>query len=101
MFKEYWLRLYFLATIFGRVLLRSTTKSLDYYRDTRCREFMQRFVTTGSEMGTLSSSASSSSSSTSSNAATANQLKLPSNAAASSTHTKSPSASKRNIMETT
>ncbi|KAI9590492.1 inositol polyphosphate 5-phosphatase OCRL isoform X1 [Glossina fuscipes] len=40
------------ATIFGRVLLRCTTKSKDYYRDTRTREFMQRFIS--SDVGTLS-----------------------------------------------
>ncbi|XP_061397193.1 type II inositol 1,4,5-trisphosphate 5-phosphatase-like [Musca vetustissima] len=43
------------ATIFGRVLLRSTKKSDDYYRDINCREFMQRFISNG-EMSTLSSS---------------------------------------------
>uniref|UniRef100_A0A1I8QBZ0 Inositol polyphosphate-related phosphatase domain-containing protein n=1 Tax=Stomoxys calcitrans TaxID=35570 RepID=A0A1I8QBZ0_STOCA len=44
------------ATIFGRVLLRSTKKTDDYYRDTHCREFMLRFINAG-EMVTLSSSA--------------------------------------------
>ncbi|XP_059223938.1 type II inositol 1,4,5-trisphosphate 5-phosphatase [Stomoxys calcitrans] len=44
------------ATIFGRVLLRSTKKTDDYYRDTHCREFMLRFINAG-EMATLSSSA--------------------------------------------
>lgn len=90
----------FTATIFGRVLLRSTTKSVDYYRDTRCREFMQRFVTTGSEMGTLSSSTSSSSSSTSSTAAAGGQTKVPANPALAS-HSNTASASKSNIVEMT
>ncbi|XP_037812970.1 type II inositol 1,4,5-trisphosphate 5-phosphatase [Lucilia sericata] len=93
------------ATIFGRVLLRSTTKSVDYYRDTRCREFMQRFVTTGSEMGTLSSSTSSNSSTSSSTAAAGSQAKSPTNAAApppsSSTHSNTASASKSNLVEMT
>lgn len=77
--------------------MRSTTKSMDYYRDTRCREFMQRFVTTG-EMSTLSSSSSSTSPTT-----PAGQVKLPAHTASSSTsHSNTATApAKSNLMETT
>ncbi|XP_037938311.1 type II inositol 1,4,5-trisphosphate 5-phosphatase [Teleopsis dalmanni] len=40
------------ATVFGRVLLRRNSSFKDYVRDTRCREFMLRFIS--SDMGTLS-----------------------------------------------
>ncbi|XP_004529466.1 type II inositol 1,4,5-trisphosphate 5-phosphatase [Ceratitis capitata] len=47
--REYY-NLQQVANIFGRVLLRSTTQpGRDFYRETRCRDFMHRFIS--SDMG--------------------------------------------------